>query len=43
MPDAPSVEGEGPLAVFGPDGQLAALAALRNGRLFPTLVLGPSS
>jgi tRNA pseudouridine55 synthase len=43
MPDAPSVEGEGPLAVFGPDGQLAARAALRNGRLFPTLVLGPSS
>lgn len=39
MQHAPTVAGDGPLAVFGPDGELAALAALRNGRLCPTLVL----
>jgi tRNA pseudouridine55 synthase len=41
MQDAPMVDSDGPLAVFGPGGELVALGALRSGRLCPTLVLAP--
>ena len=36
LEEAPAAEA---LAVFGPDGELVALATLRSGRLCPTLVL----
>jgi len=40
MPDS---GGAVPLAVIGPQGELMALAAVRNGRLCPTLVLAPGN